>query len=357
MNTLNGLTGLRWIAAFYVFLFHIDMRLNLNVPTFFKRVISQGALGVTLFFVLSGFILAYTYYKKGKISYGNFMYKRLARIYPAYVTGWLLCILVSLVLNYYPEPFALVTGLDLLAVQSYFPSVAQVWYGAGAWSISTEFFFYSLFPLILPLLVRLSRKQLTIALFCGVGLSIVPGFLIHILRLPLEFTQLYCFPPARFPEFLSGMCASLLVFKYKVTVNRYWPVIAVAVALVYLYVIGYRLSIVGHNFIAVPTFILLLAAISKNNYAWISSRPMVYLGKISYGFYITQLPIMMFLDVVIDRDANVPYPWLLSVGVLALNILMAAALYRFVEHPAHLYLNKRLEKKKIKLQPQAVKAA
>jgi len=55
------LTGLRFVAAFYVFLFHIHIRWPLAGQPFLKNVLDQGAVGMSLFFVLSGFVLAYRY--------------------------------------------------------------------------------------------------------------------------------------------------------------------------------------------------------------------------------------------------------------------------------------------------------
>ena len=63
MNNISrdipALTGLRFVAAFYVFLFHIHIRMPLTENTFLAGIIGQGAIGMTIFFVLSGFILTH----------------------------------------------------------------------------------------------------------------------------------------------------------------------------------------------------------------------------------------------------------------------------------------------------------
>ena len=57
MNNISrdipALTGLRFVAAFYVFLFHIHIRMPLTENTFLAGIIGQGAIGMTIFFVLS----------------------------------------------------------------------------------------------------------------------------------------------------------------------------------------------------------------------------------------------------------------------------------------------------------------
>jgi peptidoglycan/LPS O-acetylase OafA/YrhL len=62
MKELKQLTGLRFLAAFYVFVFHLDMPMRTPLtylPWRVEALIQQGRLGVTVFFVLSGFLLTY----------------------------------------------------------------------------------------------------------------------------------------------------------------------------------------------------------------------------------------------------------------------------------------------------------
>jgi len=80
------LTGLRFIAAIYVFVFHINYRWPIFSGGILKEIVSQGAVGMTIFFVLSGLLLAYQYsdrYEDRK----HYFLRRLARIYPIYVVA------------------------------------------------------------------------------------------------------------------------------------------------------------------------------------------------------------------------------------------------------------------------------
>ena len=76
-----SLTGLRFVAAFYVFLFHIHIRWPIADHPFAKKVLDQGAIGMSLFFILSGFILAYRY-ADGRSTLKDYLINRFARIYP-----------------------------------------------------------------------------------------------------------------------------------------------------------------------------------------------------------------------------------------------------------------------------------
>lgn len=98
MKEIKALTGIRFFAAFYVFLFHLHGRVPISfLPWQAKEVVSQGAIGVNLFFMLSGFLLAFSHFKdfpaaqlRDSSYAGKFLFKRFARIYPVYLVALLL---------------------------------------------------------------------------------------------------------------------------------------------------------------------------------------------------------------------------------------------------------------------------
>jgi peptidoglycan/LPS O-acetylase OafA/YrhL len=87
---LNALTTLRFLAALHVVLFHMRVTGVLpGGPWWYQNLASVGYIGVNLFFVLSGFILVYTY-ANTTVSPRRFWQARFARIYPAYALSLLL---------------------------------------------------------------------------------------------------------------------------------------------------------------------------------------------------------------------------------------------------------------------------
>lgn len=86
---LYGITIFRFVAAFYVFIFHMNIRENISSTPFINAFISNGAIGMSIFFILSGFILTYNY---SSGTPDNYIRKRIARIYPAYMFMGLLCL-------------------------------------------------------------------------------------------------------------------------------------------------------------------------------------------------------------------------------------------------------------------------
>src|SRR5438128_7044986 len=85
---LKPLTGLRFLAALLVVLYHVDLASRLPL----SPIVGIGYVGVSFFFVLSGFILAYTYLDAhGRLnrSRGAFWGARIARVYPVYLVAYI----------------------------------------------------------------------------------------------------------------------------------------------------------------------------------------------------------------------------------------------------------------------------
>ena len=150
------------MAAFYVVLFHglPWLRQKFVVPRALETFLGNGYLAVTLFFILSGFILAYTYDGQidGKTNRLHFWEARFARIYPVYFLSLMLAF-------WFERGLSLGTRLAVLGmVQAWDPRAPQLTgaWNYPAWTLSVEAFFYLCFPFLLP---WMSRKLSTRVLF------------------------------------------------------------------------------------------------------------------------------------------------------------------------------------------------
>jgi peptidoglycan/LPS O-acetylase OafA/YrhL len=172
--TLDSLTGLRGLAALWVLAYHAW-----SIP--------GGYLGVDLFFALSGFVLALNYgdaaLHASPRRYGQFLGKRLARLYPAHVCALLLTLACVAILAPFgrslhrPTEFSIESWwASLLMVQAWQFPVPGVW-NVPAWSISAEWAAYLLFPLLVLPIRRLqdARRVMLAIVFVYVGLA----FAIH----------------------------------------------------------------------------------------------------------------------------------------------------------------------------------
>src|SRR5579884_1958186 len=173
-QSLDALTGARFLAALWVVVYHYALELrfsNLTDETNYlyghrtplELVILQGHLAVDFFFLLSGFILAYTYITPGGGPRGGqraFWVARVARIYPVYLLGLALALGPYLASGVGPALLLSSGATHLLMLHAWFP--ATLGWNQPSWSLSVEAFFYALFPLLLPLFARLRGRGLAL---------------------------------------------------------------------------------------------------------------------------------------------------------------------------------------------------
>ncbi len=198
-NKLDALTSLRAFAAGAIVIFHMGGVGFLPIGTH-----PELANGVSFFFVLSGFILTYNYPSlKGRV--GDYYLKRIARIWPLHLTT--IALIVFLVPSYATwilrNPDAAIANVLLLqswtADKAFTSSLNGV-----SWSISTEMFFYLLFPLLL-VVRRFWIVVLAVAAITSAGLYWVEA---NIDRFDNIHPLVLHFPPLRLFEFVVGMWAA-----------------------------------------------------------------------------------------------------------------------------------------------------
>jgi peptidoglycan/LPS O-acetylase OafA/YrhL len=315
--SLNALTGLRFFAAMGVVLYHFAGPILKSRSTILSNTAVDGFVAVDLFYLLSGFILAYSYLGSGGSLVGtksNFYVARLARVYPAYLLAFLLAapadIVTSLHVNRLPVAIAKLTisAISVLTLQqAWTPWTAWNW-NYPAWSVSVEAFFYLVFPFIA---VRLARLRPASALRAA-GLlwivALIPPFILWIatgvtaapqtgdhLQMAVEFT-----PIMRLPEFMIGiLLGRAFTLGQLDRLNGAWvgTLAAVALAAVFAFCPWIPHPLLANGLLA-PLFALLIAGLAQGRgaLAWFLSLPfMVVLGEASYGIYILQIPVALVI--------------------------------------------------------------
>lgn len=150
MNTAQ-LTFTRFIAALFIIFYHFAGNLFPSDSDFVKVIRENFSLGVSYFYVLSGFVMILAYGNKNRIEPKNYFINRLARLYPLHLFTLGLTIIVSLFVainylgNYKIDPTSFILNLTLL--QAWFPKYSLT-FNVPSWSISVELFFYLVFPYI-----------------------------------------------------------------------------------------------------------------------------------------------------------------------------------------------------------------
>lgn len=331
-STLLALTGLRFFAASYVIVFHTrlagicDQRGLHALGRFF----SNGYTAVTLFFMLSGFILAYNYREQVETRRQAFRFweARFARIWPAYAFS-LLC--SSFPAKTVPTPGLMAATLAMVqAWNPLHPEYADAW-NFVCWTLSVEAFFYLVFPLLQRGLDRLRQRSLVWAL----GALLLAGVLLDSTghNDSARYGGIFWLIPApviHLPEFFTGMLLGnlfLLVTRLRLGATDRGegilpeggfalfrlPVLT-GVGLIWSLT---ALTTAGAGWIgwAIPGYAMLLYGLATENTLlarFLSTRWLVLGGEISYAMYLLRTPLQAWLIAV---------PWLRASTVVNLLYL------------------------------------
>ena len=178
---LPPLTGFRALAAYLVLLAHsLDVAFSYGgvIPPIHKYDAGMAYLGMSIFFVLSGFVITYNYSEMFKtdwrVAFRDFMAARIARLFPLYF------LFLLIAFGHIPPPF-------LHGKVFFYLTMTQSWFNlqhitfAPAWSISTEWFFYWVFAiaLLFPIQLKTQKKIL---------ITIMVGWLLVLTALYVSFT-------------------------------------------------------------------------------------------------------------------------------------------------------------------------
>ncbi len=343
---LDSLTGLRWWAAFAVFLHHMS---NL-APLPIEGVLRYGAYGVTFFFVLSGFVL--TWSARPGTPASTFWWRRFARIYPSHIVALVLAIPVFY--SFAPDPAdwwvkPVDIGILLLSVvllQGWFRDPVILFSGnPAAWTLTCEAFFYALHPALHRAFVSLRVRGALIATVSVFALAL--AYRIAVVLMPGTWLAELPLPISRLSEFVIGIgIAQAMIAGWAARI----PVALCYVsggALILAIVLAPRIATPGSPamwFLATSNeWIIALCAITIAAVAWrdvvgrfslLRSRVLVRLGEWSYAFYLVHATViyavLSFIGPVPMSWANLGWYALLLIGSLA----AAAALHHLVEKPA-----------------------
>ncbi|MEU0541329.1 acyltransferase [Nocardia sp. NPDC005978] len=336
--SLPSLTGARWWAAFAVFVLHALVFLPVypfQKSELFRQLhqvipMQLGAAGVTFFFVLSGFIIYWSFTPGSSVP--RFYWRRVLKIYPTHLAAAAVFILAASV----PLHRAVVWVPNLLLVHTWVPKWTTVGgLNVPAWSLGSEMLFYLCFPLLLPLILRIGSARLWwwvggllafilvlhTVYYLGtpgpkgienafaprlVPVEDSPYYELHAsqawfrqadIPVPQAYWLSYYFPLSRLPEFFLGVLAGRLVLegRWRLTDIRL-PLLALVIAYLATWVVpvNYKMSA-----LLIGPMVAVVATLAARDLAGAgglnSTRTMVWFGKISYAFYLIQFPVMVLI--------------------------------------------------------------
>lgn len=369
---VRSLTGLRIFAALWVVLFHFSFTPGLPFDRLWgpmRAVVHHGALGVDLFYVLSGFVITLTYLEKmgprpGLRGTVGFWWARLARVWPVYALittafgGWLLYKMTRTTDGFlvWQNKQPKVDGWHYLEQLT----MMQLWHrpyfdGASwdgpAWSISAEWAAYTAFFLVVLGLWKLRNLP-----------PVFSGLLATACMVPFAYVCLrtgspyypFSWVPRIFGGFLAGSLTYLAVRRMRMTrrTGRVAAATAVVALLAILLLIWWGWRYGGgqgeYGGVVVVLFPLLVGslALSRSGLSrLLSTGPLVHGGRISYSLYLIHVPIFEIFWTEMGWHRRIAPGTLLSRELMPLvplvALLMAHIAYRFVEEPARVWLRGR----------------
>jgi peptidoglycan/LPS O-acetylase OafA/YrhL len=328
---ISEVDTLRAVAVLLVVAFHVA-----------HAYLPGGFIGVDVFFVISGFVISRAYLSgllSGERTFTEFYISRIRRLAPALIVV-LLCSSVASIFILYPDrliAFAWSIAAQVVYLQNFVFWHEGDYFSAAltkpllhTWSLAVEEQFYVLWTLGVLLAGRFQKHWLIILTIVAIA-SYGLGFWLEA-RSPK--TAFYMFP-TRIWQFSLGILAHLLSVRIvRLSTTIAWPLGCGALILIVL------AATLFDETAAFPGPQSLLACIAcavaltcfatqRRPLAILNLRPVLYVGRISYGFYLWHWPPLVFYYLKFGHPPDV----LMAAGIAAMALLMASATYHLVENP------------------------
>jgi len=353
VEPLPALTSLRFLAAAYVLAFHFG-GYELSRAAM-PGAVFLGYSGVTFFFLLSGFILAYNYQRvdlSERPALVRFLRARVARVYPVYLLALAVGLpwFVAWTLKEAPPLQTLMASSVVLAplgLHAWVPGAACA-LDCPSWSVSTELFFYAVFPLLLPLVLRRpgATALATLAAWAtAVTLSILawnryaPGLslIAPTTDAAMLLSQAIKYNPLlRLPEFVAGLLLFALWRRVRPPVWGLLTGAGVAAAALVASV-GTIPEVLTHNGLTALVWAPVILAGAAIRSGPLTAGWFVFLGRISFALYLLHVPayaLVSSLDRALLAGRLAGIPWLVVTLAALLSLAAAAAVHLWVEEPA-----------------------
>lgn len=348
---LKALTSLRGLAAMAVVLQHFAATAQQNASGWIPSPVPHGYMAVDFFFVLSGFIMSYTYLagfqSLGMRAYGPFLWKRVARIFPLGIAVMTVILLCAGIASFFRLGWLFVTVkesggigalivINLLHLQGFLPDYNL---NDPSWSVSVELGAYLLFPVLIYLMFKAQAGVTMACVVLGIAM------LLRISHFDATGGLAYRWPPFDFARCVVEFCFGMLVFRaysgeswLKVLGRDRWTWIIAGLGL---------LALLGRSDLVAATvfpFLVLAFALNRGNASRVlSARWLHYLGTISFSIYLVHNMFRApeFWLARVAHPAPLSPPMALTLALLgSVSILPFAALaYHTVERPGRAALN------------------
>lgn len=306
-DRLEGLDLFRVVSVCVIYLFHSYNHLGGGKYGLFNEFISMGAVFMSAFFLLSGYVLFYSYrfwnlmnIEKIKIYY----FKRIIEIMPQYYV----CAIIYMVLSADTiiQTELLLAPIEILGLQSVFSSLFTYTHNGATWFVSCLLICYCCFPFVQEQVKQMSTKtKVKIILFCMAVLLYSP-----FVQMYFECNAIYTNPFFRLLEFTIGVC--LCSMKSELESNKRFSIIyswkafgieslTLITGITIAVKIGIPKNYMLYSWCALPVFVLMIISLSGLKKIPFGSKGIKYLSSISYMFYLASVFSWRISDWIMQR--------------------------------------------------------
>jgi peptidoglycan/LPS O-acetylase OafA/YrhL len=334
---IEQLTFTRFIAAIVIVVFHFIPRLYPINHDYLFPFLNNANVGVSFFFILSGFVMIVAYNHNQTIHYWEFIRNRFARIYPLYILAILALYVLFLKRHnniVYSDLF-----LNIFGLQAWFPGKALT-FNYPAWSISVEFFFYALFPLLFNKIYKSVHIRYTVIFI--IAFWFISQFTTNYIIRSAYYNShkdfmyefLFFFPLNHLNGFLIGNLTGFLFVLNQSSKRNYDFLILILLGGVFS-LIYTDTGLVIQNGLYAILFAPLIYFMAQNNgfiTKLFTKKTFVFLGEISYAIYILQCPVYYWTSSILDRW-DVENKFIVFFNSLFLLIIVSAIIHLLIEVP------------------------
>jgi len=340
LNYRPDIDGLRALAVLAVLIFHA-----------FPSALPGGFVGVDIFFVISGYLITSILLKHlntDKFSLAHFYAQRIKRIFPALIIVLIFCLCVGWIAlssgeykqlgRYTAGGAAFLNNFLFWRDAGYFDTAASTKPLLHLWSLAIEEQFYLLWPLVLLVTHKLSTIAPQVHSKAALLAGIFFASLIYSYQLVgRDLTADFYSPIARVWELIIGAALAnwhqkYSTFRFSKQINLLLTVVGIGLLVVSMVFIDQTRAFPG-LWALLPTlgtaFIIAAGVEAPVNKHWLASRPLVWIGLISYPLYLWHWPLLTFARVF---EGQMP-----SATVRAMLLLVSVGLafltYQFIERP------------------------
>jgi peptidoglycan/LPS O-acetylase OafA/YrhL len=350
-GAIPALTGLRFVAALMVFFSHYPISGLGEVP---ERIMASGYSGVTFFFVLSGFIIAYNYIEQFETnplrSTPKYLWARFSRVYPLYI--------LSMAFVWLQKDANTPIAIYIFAAQAWHSDTSIIaGLNSPAWSVSVEFFLYLCFPLLIPAFSSLGILRPGFKMFAAALIVIISQ-----LSLAAYFgtpphdsltlgdpnsahRMLYNFPLPRIFDFTLGILTAAYYLRREEnrTNSKQWGYASYGIAAAIILFMASKLNYLSSfswDASYAWLFALLILSIAESQQSvlsmFLSTKKAVLLGEASFAFYLIHVIALPLFDLSTQRSfaAAIAFEFMF----LGLVITMSIGLHLSVEKPCRRWL-------------------